>query len=55
MAPDILERLREMPEFLKAYEPDGMAVNEFIAYGAFNRTLDQYTQVGWNLLREIDL
>lgn len=55
VAPDILERLREMPEFLKAYEPDGMAVNEFIAYGAFNRTLDQYTQVGWNLLREIDL
>ena len=53
--PAILERLCGMPEFLKAYEPDGMTVNEFIAYGAFNRTLDQYMQVGWNILRDIVL
>ena len=53
--PAILERLCEMPEFRKAYEPDGMIVNEFIAYGAFNRTLDQYMQVGWNILRGVAL
>lgn len=53
--PAILERLCEMPEFRKAYEPDGMSVKEFIAYGAFNRTLDQYVQLGWDILKGLTL
>ena len=47
----IIDRLNDMPEFKKAYEPDGMAVNEFITFGSCNRTLDQFVQMGWNLLK----
>ena len=52
---DILERLNDMAEFRKAYEPDGMAINEFITFGSCNRTLDQFVQMGWNILKGIAL
>ncbi len=45
-----VERLLKMPEFRKAYEEDGMSPDEFITYGAVNRTIDQYVNDGWNLL-----
>ena len=51
----ILERLCSMPEFRKAYEPDGMSIDEFITFGACNRTLDQFVQLGWNVLRDLEL
>ena len=51
----ILDRLCAMPEFRKAYEPDGMSVDEFITFGACNRTLDQFVQMGWNVLKELEL
>jgi len=35
----VAELLRKFPEFRKAYEPDGMTVKEFDAYGATVRTL----------------
>jgi hypothetical protein len=35
---------------VKAYEPDGMQPSEFIAYGAAQRTLGQYSKAGWKLL-----
>ena len=44
-----------MPEFLKAYEPEGMSANEFITFGSCNRTLDQFVQMGWNVLKNIEL
>lgn len=53
--PQILERLCDMREFRKAYEPDGMTVDEFITFGSCNRTLDQFVQQGWNLLRTVSL
>lgn len=53
--PEILDRLMDMPEFRKAYEPDGMSVNEFITFGSCNRTLDQFVQMGWNLLKALEL
>jgi transaldolase len=43
-------RLRRVPEFVRAYEPDGMAVKEFIGYGVTQRTLSQFAELGWNLL-----
>ncbi len=49
--PAILARLMEMPEFVKAYEPDGMKPDEFITFGPSNRTLDQFVQCGWNILK----
>jgi transaldolase len=48
--PTVLERLSALPEFVKAYEPDGMQPSEFIAYGATQRTLVQYSEAGWKLL-----
>ena len=53
--PAILARLMEMPEFVKAYEPDGMKPEEFITFGSCNRTLDQFVQCGWNVLKAMEL
>ncbi len=53
--PAIITRLMEMPEFVKAYEPDGMKPEEFITFGSSNRTLDQFVQCGWNILKDLDL
>jgi transaldolase len=39
-----------MPEFVRAYEPDGMQPEEFIGFGATQRTLAQFCDVGWRLL-----
>jgi|WetSurMetagenome_2_1015567.scaffolds.fasta_scaffold123993_2 transaldolase len=50
IAQDVIERLSTMPEFVKAYEPDGMNPAEFISYGATQRTLSQYIESGWKRL-----
>ena len=47
---EVLDRLRQMPEFVRSYEPDGMAPGEFISFGATQRTLCQFADVGWKLL-----
>ena len=44
---DALDRLRTMPEFVRAYEPDGMTPAEFIGFGATQRTLSQFCENGW--------
>ncbi len=53
VAPAIIDRLSRMPEFRKAYEPDGMTADEFITFGSCNRTLDQFVNSGWAILRDI--
>jgi len=30
-------------------------VNDFITFGSSNRTLDQFVQMGWNLLKATSL
>jgi transaldolase len=47
---DVVDRLRQMPEFVRAYEPDGMQPEEFVTYGATQRTLSQFCDLGWRLL-----
>ena len=47
---DVIERLRQMPEFVRAYEPDGMKPAEFVSFGATQRTLSQFCEVGWKLM-----
>ena len=47
---DAIERLRQMPEFVRAYEPDGMTPGEFMAFGATQRTLSQFCESGWKLM-----
>jgi transaldolase len=47
---DVIDRLCAMPEFVRAYEPDGMSPNEFVTYGVTQRTLSQFCESGWRLL-----
>ena len=53
--PAILERLNDMAEFRRACAPDGMSIDEFITFGACNRTLDQFVLMGWNVLKGFEL
>ncbi len=47
---DAIARLSKMPEFVKAYEPDGMAPADFMGYGVTQRTLSFFVEAGWRLL-----
>jgi transaldolase len=47
---DAIRRLRQLPDFVRAYEPDGMSPEEFSAFGLTQRTLSQFTEAGWKLL-----
>jgi len=47
IAPEVIRRLESLPEFIRAYEPNGMKPEEFIAYGCTQRTLSQFTEAGW--------
>jgi transaldolase len=47
---DVIERLCRMPEFVRAYEPEGMRPGEFLAFGATQRTLSQFVEAGWRLM-----
>ena len=51
---DIIDRLMTMPEFRKAYEPDGMTLDDFIGYGVCNRTLTQFVESGWSQLENLE-
>jgi transaldolase len=47
---DVIDRLMKLPEFVRSYEPDGMTPAEFITYGATQRTLTQFSEIGWKQL-----
>ncbi|MHC4116438.1 MAG: transaldolase family protein [Planctomycetota bacterium] len=47
---DVVDRLSTLREFVKAYEPDGMAPKDFITYGVTQKTLAQFHEGGWKLL-----
>ena len=51
----VIERLMKLPEFVRSYEPDGMTSQEFISYGATQRTLTQFAEIGWNQLESFQL
>ena len=44
---DILDQLRKIREFVRAYEPDGMKPSEFITYGVTQKLLSQFNETGW--------
>ena len=44
---DVIDRLRTIPEFVRAYEPDGLKPEDFITYGVVQRTLSQFVEAGW--------
>jgi transaldolase len=51
--PEVIERLRQLPDFVRAYEPDGMTAADFITFGASQRTLSQFTEIGWKALERV--
>ena len=50
---EVIDRLQTVSEFRRAYEPDGMAPEEFITYGVVQRTLTQFSVVGWDMLEKL--
>ena len=50
---DVIERLGRLPEFVRAFEPDGMHPKDFISYGVTQRTISQFIEAGWRLLEQI--
>ena len=47
---DVVNRLMQIEEFRRAYEPNGLKKEEFITFGGNNRTTAQYIECGWNLI-----
>lgn len=43
----IINQLMRIPEFVRAYEPDGMKPWEFITYGVTQKLLSQFNETGW--------
>ncbi len=48
------ELLAQVPDFARAYEPDGLTIDEFDTYGATVRTLRGFIASYWDLVRTID-
>ncbi len=44
---EVLERLRRIPEFVRAYDEDGLAPAEFVSFGVTQKTLSQVLWIGW--------
>ena len=44
---DVIDRLMSVPEFARAYEPNGLKPEDFITYGVVQRTLSQFVEAGW--------
>ncbi len=44
---------RALPEFVQAYEPDGLRLQEFDAFGATMMTLEGFDVTGWQKLRTL--
>ncbi|MHB1485829.1 MAG: transaldolase family protein [Saccharofermentanales bacterium] len=52
---EVIRRLMNIPEFVRAYEPDGMKPEDFITYGVTQRTMTQFIESGWNHLESYKL
>lgn len=48
------ELVGRIPDFVRAYEPDGLSVEEFDTFGATVRTLRGFIASYWDLVRAID-
>jgi transaldolase len=43
----VVERLRRIPEFVKAYDEGGLAAEDFVVFGVMQKTLSQFLWTGW--------
>jgi transaldolase len=48
----VQEKLLSVPEFMRAFEPNGLSEKEMISFGLTQRTLAQFTDGGWKLLEQ---
>lgn len=48
--PAVIRRLQQIPEFNRAYEPDGLKPADFITYGVIQKLLSQFMETGWSPL-----
>ncbi len=48
------ELAARIPDFVRAYEPDGLTIEEFDTYGATVRTLRGFIGSYWDLVRTVD-
>lgn len=48
--PDAIRRLESLPDFVRAYEPEGMAPEQFVSFGVTQRTLSSFIEAGWSPL-----
>lgn len=55
VAPEVIERLSKVSEFVRAYEEDGMEPIEFITYGVTQKTLSQFVDAGWGPIEGFEL
>ena len=53
-ATHVYELLAKIPDFGRAFEPDGLSVAEFDTYGATVRTLRGFIGSYWDLVRAVD-
>ena len=53
--PMVIQRLQQMPDFVRAYEPDGMRPADFITFGLTQRTLSQFYDSAWVMLESFNL
>ena len=44
---DVIKRLKRIPEFVRAYEEDGMDKNDFVTFGVTQKTHSQFFWTGW--------
>jgi len=52
VAEDVIARLSRIPDFVRAYDPQGMKPNDFISYAVSQRTLAQFCESGWYRLEK---
>jgi transaldolase len=52
VAEDVITRLQQIPDFVRAFDPDGMDASEFITFGLTQRTLSQF-DVAWKELESM--
>lgn len=50
-----IAKLNTIPEFVRAYNVENLPEAEFIRFGASQRTLSQFVEVGWGLIGEFPL
>jgi transaldolase len=43
----VVERLRAIPEFVRAYDEGGLKPEDFVTYGVMQKTLSQFLWTGW--------